>query len=229
VRFRVLAQTDDTASMGLAWEESMAFPVSTKACPILSDETSPFHFFYERVQQAQERQNIKLNENVEFYVVNLLADYCKPMAVASDECLALLLKKALESDREQQAFLFKQMGDTALYYSGFFQEFFNRKSFDLKYYVSMGKTAYGHLSHLMKKSPAKETSLGAMFRDMSHHFSQAVDIVLDVAEHTSQGQETHRDTLSIYEAWLNTASLQLEKKLYERGLTPVPMSKKIMQ
>lgn len=207
----------------------MAIPAQIKASAILSEDINPVNFFYERVQQAQVRQKIKLNENVEFYIVHLLADYCKPLSVGTEDCLALLLKKALESEREQQAQLFKQMGDTALYFSGFFQEFFNRKTFDLSYYLSMGETAYGHLSQLMKRSSARDSGLSPLFRDLSQHFSKAVEIVLDVAEHTAYGKEHTRDNLSVYEAWLNTASPQLEKTLRGRGISPVHVGKKWMQ
>jgi tRNA(Ile)-lysidine synthase len=64
--------------------------------------------------------------------------------------LALILKKALESPPAERVALYKKIADTSLYFSGFFQEYFNKKSFDIKYYVTMGESAYQELAHLLK-------------------------------------------------------------------------------
>jgi len=104
-----------------------------ESASIWTTDLSPQAFFHEKVQEAQSRQGIMLSENVEFYIVNLLCDYVRvDEGKLNDDCLALILKKALESPSGEQIFLYKKLADTALYFSGFFQEYFNNKCFDIK-------------------------------------------------------------------------------------------------
>lgn len=200
---------------------------SNSAAQVLwTDNISPAGFFHEKVLEAQERQNVKLTENVEFYIVNLLCEFVTLNKSDDEDCLALILKKALESPHGEQVLLFKRLGDTALYFSGFFQEYFNRKCFDVSYYMTMGENAYGQLASLMRRKATG--NVAEVYDEMSKGFSRAVDILLDVSEHTAQA-ENPRDTLSIYDAWLGTASQKLEKDLRKRGVYPIKSSKKMMQ
>lgn len=179
--------------------------------------------------EAQSRQGVQLTENVEFYIVNLLCEYLRvDESGLNDECLALILKRALESPRGEQIFLYKKLADTALYFSGFFQEYFNRKCFDIKYYVMMGEGAYEQLASLMKKRSSPEAALGEIYEEMASSFGTAVDIITDVSENTT-GLENTRSTLSIYDAWLSTSSKKLAKDLNKRGINPIMVSKKAVQ
>jgi hypothetical protein len=200
-----------------------------ESASIWTTDLSPQAFFHEKVQEAQSRQGIMLSENVEFYIVNLLCDYVRvDEGKLNDDCLALILKKALESPSGEQIFLYKKLADTALYFSGFFQEYFNNKCFDISYYVMMGEGAYGQLSNLMRKRTASEAALGEIYGEMATSFGTAVDILTDVSESTSS-IETQRSTLSLYDAWLSTTSRKLAKDLNKRGINPVRVSKKAVQ
>jgi hypothetical protein len=200
-----------------------------ESASIWTTDLSPQAFFHEKVQEAQSRQGIMLSENVEFYIVNLLCDYVRvDEGKLNDDCLALILKKALESPSGEQIFLYKKLADTALYFSGFFQEYFNNKCFDISYYVMMGEGAYGQLSNLMRKRTASEAALGEIYGEMATSFGTAVDILTDVSESTSSF-ETQRSTLSLYDAWLSTTSRKLAKDLNKRGINPVRVSKKAVQ
>jgi hypothetical protein len=192
-------------------------------------EANPTQFFHEMVVEAQERQRLKLTENVEFYIVNLLCGYLRASdSDDSEDCLALILKKALESSFVEKVALYKKLADTALYFSGFFQEYFNRKSFDIKYYVTMGESAYNELSNLLKGKNTYHATMSNIYYEMSRNFTIAVDILLDISAQTSnQGNE--RSVLSIYDAWLNTESPKLEKELYSRGVNPIKVSTRKVQ
>jgi hypothetical protein len=196
---------------------------------IWTGNINPQAFFHEKVQEAQSRQGINLTENVEFYIVNLLCDYVRvDNQRISDDCLALILKKALESQKGEQIFLYKKLADTALYFSGFFQEYFNRKCFDISYYMMMGEGAYGQLSNLMRKRSGSEAAMSEIYGEMATSFETAVDILTDVSENTS-AFESERSTLSLYDAWLSTTSKKLAKDLNKRGINPVRVSKKAVQ
>ena len=183
---------------------------------------TPQAFFYEKVHDAQLRQKKKLNENVEHYVVNLLCEFVQsPQNQDDADCLALILKKALESPRGEQLLLFKRLGDTALYFSGFFQDYFNNKLFGIRYYMSMGENAYSQLADMMQK----RHQLAQTYQDLSHAFCDAVDVLTDVSEQT-QATSRQRDLLSLYSAWLDTASDKLENDIRKRGIIPIKVSKK---
>ena len=191
---------------------------------ILSMDSNAQSFFWAKINEAQERQNIKLKEGVEFYLVNLLCQYVAKNL--DEDCLALLLKKALESEENDRIALFKQLGDTSLYFSGFFQEFFDRKCFSLGYYVDMGRSAYLQLGNMLRKQNAHDIAMSEIYLNLNNSFPHAIDILCDVAESTAIKSDS-RSTLSIYDAWLNTASEKLEKDLVKRGVYPFPHKKDI--
>ncbi|MES2615343.1 MAG: hypothetical protein V4591_08010 [Bdellovibrionota bacterium] len=202
---------------------------STKELSLLASDINPTQFFHEKIVEAQEKQNLRLTENVEFYLVNLLCDYVRSNnSSAAEDCLALTLKKALESSYGEKICLYKKLADDALYFSGFFQEYFNNKSFDIRYYVTMGESAYGELSSLMRGKSSYNSTMSQIYKEMSKNFLSAVDILLHVSEKTSH-QEDERSTLSLYDAWLNTNSAKLQKELFERGINPLKVSTQKVQ
>jgi hypothetical protein len=200
----------------------------TTAKLLVSDGTSAMGFFHEKVKEAQKRQNVNLSEDIEFYVVNLLTEYVSHKTPQGEnDCLALMLARALESPTQERFLIYKQMGDTALYFSGFFQDYFNTKSFDVSYYMSMGGNAYSQLAGLAKGNASYGAGMAKTFQGLSVQFSTAVDVIMDVSENTT-GRSTAatRSLLSVYDAWLGTASQKLERELFERGVIPVPSSRK---
>jgi hypothetical protein len=205
-------------------------PATTATPGLWTTDANPARFFHEKIVDAQARQNLKLPENVEFYLVNLLCDYVRTRhserAEDTGDCLALILKKALESPTGEQVLLFKRLGDTALYFSGFFQEYFNSKCFDVGYYMSMGENAYGQLANIMRRKTSYEATMSEIYRDVSRNFGKAVDVLMDVSENTSGNQAQARSTLSLYDAWLSSASDHLQSELLKRGVHPVKVTKK---
>lgn len=179
-------------------------------------------FFYDEIKSAQSASDIKLSENVEFYLVQLLCNFIKiGQHTAIDECLANLLKKAVESLPAEQIATYKKLADNALYFSGFYQEYFAKKTFSIKYYIQMGQSAYHTLSTLMSKNTSYHKTMANIYKEMSSSFLDSVDILLCVSERTSSTHMT-RPTLNIYETWIDTQSAKLEKELLNHGIIPLP-------
>ena len=94
----------------------------------------PKEFFRNLVSEAMANKNYPAQDEVEFYLVNLLCNFIEPTKIKTshgdidvlDTPLATLLKLALESDHEEQKVIFKALGDASLYISGYFQDYFNR-------------------------------------------------------------------------------------------------------
>lgn len=189
----------------------------------LMNSGDPRDFFYQEVKKAQKKQSIQLTENVEFYLVQLMCDFIRVNEQnCFDECLVILLKKALESLPNEKIALYKKLADTSLYFCGFYQDYFANKSFDIKYYVSMGESAYLALSQLMTgKKTTYHTTMSQIYKEMSESFLHSIDILLCISEQTNQSKHA-RSILNIYDAWINTESEKLARDLLDRGIIPLP-------
>src|SRR5690606_20993186 len=123
----------------------------------------------------------------------------------------------LESLPAEKIVIYKKLADSALYFSGFYQEYFSNKPYSIKYYIGMGQSAYQALSALMTHNSSYNKTMSKIYQEMSETFLDSVDILLCVSERTFQTQES-RSTLNIYETWIDTESQKLEKNLLEKGI-----------
>ena len=106
---------------------------------------SPKEFFKEKVTQAISEQKSKIDKDVEYYVVNLLCNFIEADKIFAEDKdidflktpLALILKKAYESNDEKKLRIYKILGDTSLYTSGFFKDFFNQFLIILYFPISL--------------------------------------------------------------------------------------------
>ena len=117
--------------------------MSPKAHKVSAVE-SPRTYFQKLVHEAILHQEVEASEETEFYLVNLLHEFIdasnlfqKNPEGFKEEPLALMLARALRSNRERKIQILKHLGDTTLYMAGFFPESVDRKIIDLGYYISM--------------------------------------------------------------------------------------------
>jgi len=166
------------------------------------------HFFFKELKKGASLYNIHLEQSIEYYIVQLLTHYSKK--TFSDEPLALIFKKALDSNKTKRKQCLRQIGDRALYFSGFFKDYFNRKTYGVDYYVSMGKLAYNNLSIL--SSAQKNT-----FQKLSLNFEFLVNILQEISLNENL---TDFDLLKIYKDWIQTDSKRLETILKNHNFFP---------
>ncbi len=191
---------------------------------------SPQDFFRTQVSDAAKALELELDQDIEFYLVNLLCEFIDPSRLAIDSenvldtPLAILMKKALESSPDHQIKVLKRLGDTSLYVSGYFQDCFKRKAVDVSYYIDMGSVAYGHTAHLMK-SYRNDSHFSRMYATLAQEFKTLVALITEVAETLLVSRND--DLLDTYIKWQNTQSVKLRKILEERGLQPVHFNPKI--
>lgn len=182
----------------------------------------PMEFFQQQVSNVLVRQKIKTPQEVEVYLVDLLArfmfttnlfDSAKDDGAKDQEPLALLLLKSQEKSVQngEKIRMLKKLGDTSLYISGFFGDSLNRKVIDLDYYREMGSIAYRSLSETIKENTFQE-----LYTELHNKFSAFVDVLAEVA---SEAQvKSNDDLLRLYEVYLRTGSEVARKKLAEKGL-----------
>lgn len=196
--------------------------------------TSPQEFFHNELKSALETSKITLSSDLEFYVVNLLCGFIVPenLNLSDGEYsplntpLAILFEKAVEAPLEERLKILKSVGDTSLYVSGFFQDYFRRKTFSLDYFVSVGVSAYTNVSNI-SKSVSKNRNDSKLYGTLAEQFTGIVDVVASMSD--KLGEPKHTDILAIYERWVENKSHRLLKKLKEHGIIPIASSSKSKQ
>jgi len=186
---------------------------------LLSGET-PVEFFRGQLVRAMEHQRVSTSAFTEYYLVNLLAaclrgDRLPAPEPGYDEVpLALLYARAVNADRHDRARLLREMGDTALFVSGFFAQSLDESAGSLRYYCDLGGHAYARLAH-----EHEARSVGpAVFGELAGHFREFVDVLNEVSEATRLN--TPLSVVRLYERWLQTGSRRAALLLTERGITP---------
>ncbi len=200
--------------------------------PALKLTTNPEEFFRTQLHLASRSIKFDLDEHVEFYLVKVLCDFIDPARLNSKTAdidvlntpVALMFKQALESPLTERLKILKGMGDTSLYVSGYFQDYFNRKSFDLNYYIQMGQTAYAHLAEISQERAQQET-LAQTYEMLASQFGEFVEILAIVAD-GSASNTNHNNLLAIYDRWNQTGSERLRLVLKDHGIEAIPVSRK---
>lgn len=192
----------------------------------------PAEFFREKVREATVKTGISIDSDTDFYLVNLMSDFVAPHASGVvtkehhnilDVPLALLLKQALEAPADQKIPIYKSLGDISLYMSGFFQDYFNNKTYDAKYFIALGSHAYSNIACLLR-GKSKKKHFCDLYKDLAENFRHLVKI-LAVISQSLHVDNRPQSMISLYERWLNEPSEGLEDQLKALGVTPVFIKK----
>ena len=153
---------------------------------------NPLEYFRSKVNSAADRLKIDLDDQIEFYLVNLLCEFIDPSTIYTDSGeidlhtpLAIMLKNALESAPSEQVKIYKRIGDTSLYFSGYFQDYFNRKTVNVDYYISMGASAYTSVSSIMRERHRDE-HFTTMYSDLANEFENLVGLISQISGDVSE-------------------------------------------
>lgn len=180
--------------------------------------TNPQEFFRSELKNAFLQQRLNVCEEVEFYIVNLLSSFVFKSPQTFERPLALKFKDAIEAPSNIRPKLFKNLGDSSLYQAGFFQDSFNRKIFDVDYFISMGETAYSHLSLEIKKRSTKDNNASQTYDKLSIMFGDLVESLATLSDKFNLNKTAN--LLSNYERWEATGSKRLLNKMLEDGIIP---------
>lgn len=178
-------------------------------------------FFRELVSETLEQRQVRVREETEFYLVNLLSERLRrggspPRATADEvddaEPLAFILKRAMEARREERWRHLKRLGDTSLFVSGFFGDSLARSLVDVDYYIAMGERAYDTLS----EEPRGPAGAHELFGELAERFPQFVDLFAEIAELCEL--RSSRGLVRLYERFLLTGSQRVAEQLRDRGV-----------
>lgn len=178
-------------------------------------------YFEEIVQDAMHTRRVQATGAAKHYIVGLLAEYARGAKVrpALDEPLTFQLRDALEERGAQRFERLRSIGDHVLYVLGFFGGAIKRRGADPQYVMSVGSSAYGHASAMMRMCG---TAAGHdVLNELSDGYGHFVEVVTEVAESAIGTPGDDASVLRLYERWQSSGSPRLASTLNELGLFPV--------
>ncbi|MGE4132888.1 MAG: hypothetical protein AB7F86_14705 [Bdellovibrionales bacterium] len=188
--------------------------------------SSPRVFFFDKLEAACRRLKFEPLVHSKNYLVELLEHYMvsgnlftkDPDGKHRRETLAELYLRAQNSPTPTRRELYKRLGDSSLYISGFFGDSITRQLVDLDYYVEMGGTAYGSLS-----ADAADDDLSQMYREFSLKFVEFVDVLTFMSQDVQV--QNDQDLLRLYDRYVTTGSKLAQEQLVEKGLLNADLPK----
>jgi hypothetical protein len=148
-------------------------------------------FFFEEIEQAQERSGTSLPTEVEAYVVHLLARFARKTHEAgrASRPLAIEYMTARAATGSARAHALRGVGDRALYISGVVPRSLQRSPVDVRYVHGIGSAAYREIAG---------SGALAVLGLLAERFVEVADVIGDVVE---LGNERDDDLLAVYERW----------------------------
>lgn len=171
-------------------------------------------FFRELVQTAMSAQEVRSSEETEFYLVALLEKFASPRGDWFTRPLALDYLESFRSSAADRRDKLRRVADTSLFVSGVFMETLEQTLVGPRYYVDLGRLAYGHLANHL--GPAAVSP----FAELSHRFEQYVQVLSEIS--FNELFPSDRRLVRAYSRWLLTGSERDRAWLAQQGLVPVP-------
>lgn len=137
-------------------------------------------YFQEALATALRRSQSPISEDLQAYLVYLLSDFARSERVyagvnpGEEPILVVLLERALESPQAEANRIFKHIGDSTLYLSGFFGEKTQATGVSNSYYMAMGEDAYYRL--------AQNTRV-QVYNELSGAFERLVFLLRQISLH----------------------------------------------
>lgn len=156
-----------------------------------------------------------LEPYVTSYLVHILQDYVDANKLKNAETLAESYLKAQVEPEPLKSKLLKNLGERALYISGFFGDSLQRKVVDIDYYIQMGASAYTLLANVRAEQTQQK-----LYKTVSNRFLDLVELL----NHISQQSLVQSDSsiMRLYEKYLMTGSESAREKLLEMGILSLP-------
>lgn len=105
------------------------------------------------VKDAESSSNLRLNNELESYLVFLLGYYNRRPDIANSVLAKEFLNGITEKHARQRECL-REVGDKCLLFAGFFPEQAEKKRVKIKYFIELGQTAYVQVASLSKAGSA---------------------------------------------------------------------------
>lgn len=195
--------------------------VSTSSDCLIQPASCLQDFFRERIESSAEKLNIDGNEDALWYLTQLLCNYSRTNQFLDDNGTGVALtplaeyyRLALESaSRHERRLQLQRLGDVAMVVAGLFAGALNRKPISVRYYISMGESAYGTLADEASQS-SKDKAMRGIFESLAQDFSDYVVVLSGVPSRT----RSEKDLLQMVDEWENTQHPALARELRRQGV-----------
>lgn len=185
---------------------------------LLSREENLFDFFHGAVEHAVSSTGTVVSEDGVYYLSNLLVERGRSPEVPQPSTLVDLRIQAQERGGAAAVKSWRELGDRALYTSGFFRPSLHRQNVSLDYYLSMGAAAYDQLACVMRWTGAGG-GFESIYEELAHQFEECSTILQRVRDQVRA--HSHADILKLYEQWIASPDRATAEKLSELGVTPM--------
>ena len=129
-----------------------------------------FDYFHDEVDAARSSLHAPIHDDTALYIVALLTDRARQDRIPQTEpTLAQLHGRAAHAPPVEQARVYRELGDRALYEVGCFRPSVDSTLVGVRYYSAMGSAAYGQVDTVMKRWFAD--CFGPVFFELSDRFS----------------------------------------------------------
>ncbi len=184
----------------------------------LSEEENLFDFFHQAVGCAVSSEGGGVSDDGMYYLTNLLVERGRSPDQSGPETLVELHMRARERDGAAAVQSWRELGDSALYTSGFFRPSIHRKNVSVDYYLSMGASAYDQLATVMRWT-GSGGGFEAIFEELASEFERCSTVLQRVRDHVRA--HTNADILSLYEQWITHPDKATEDQLAALGVMPM--------
>ncbi len=177
-----------------------------------------FDFFHEHVDAAVSSTGSSVSEDSVYYLSNLLVERGRIRDERPPDTLVELRMQAQEQGGLRAVSTWRELGDKALYESGFFRASIQRRTVSVDYYLSMGATAYDQLAALLRM-PGGAGGLDSVYAELAGRFATCSEVLQMVRD--ALRAHTHSDILRLYEEWIDTNNPRAAERLKELGVVPM--------
>ncbi len=168
---------------------------------VVKHSTAQWH---ELVKEAEGVNGIRLDEELESYLVFLLMRYTEHTELAARALALEYLESAQLSGNERNARM-RDVGDQCLLLSGLFPRRAQRRRVSISYYVDLGRGAY------QTAADATQAAMAVMFNNLSRSFVSMMDTLQAIRSLNSE--TSLLEPIQAYELWNDTNSLNARRIL----------------
>ncbi len=162
-------------------------------------------FFFAQLGDAQAEEGTPLAEEVEAYLVHLLASYARRPQVAGRKSPPLATQYL--SARQQGATALREVGDRALYIAGVVPRCLDRTPVDVRYVAGIGEAAY-------REVHARSSRL-QVFEELADSFTEILAVLGRVVEPDAEGPT---NLMELYERWRRSGDPRDARRLIAAGV-----------
>ena len=160
--------------------------------PLILQPTAASHW-KQVLQDAENKCHCQLDEEVESYLIFTLMRFTQNQDLASRALAEDFLRSFQQSGQARQQQL-RDLGDQCLLLTGLFPQRAEKRLVRLSYYVDLGRSAYDHLSLILRQAFAH------LYRELAQNFVQLMDVLQNIRNQPALAP------LQALELWSDTAS-----------------------